>query len=92
MKKHIFITIILILFSNICIAENEETIGAMRNSIKYQLSKYPVSRLQDIYKNFFQARFAGDHLITNKDAVMQYTKKELAEMGDTYIPHIENIG
>jgi hypothetical protein len=61
-------------------------------ALKKQIELYPESRLQDIYKNFYQGRFGTEHLIRNKESVVKYIKQELDEMNDSYLPEIEYIG
>ena len=61
-------------------------------AIKKQIELYPKSRLQDIYKNFYHGRLGTEHLITNRDAVVNYIEKELETMDTSYLPLIEYVG
>jgi hypothetical protein len=46
-------------------------------SILKQLSFYPESNLQDLYKNFFQDRFGPEHLISDTAMAGEYLREEL---------------
>ena len=65
----------------------------IKESIEQQLNQYPTTRLQDIYKNFYQARFGGEHAITDTEAVVRYTRIELESIDSTNLnPDVEMIG
>ena len=51
---------------------------AVEDAIIRQMKNYPKSRLQDIYKNFFQDYFGPEHLIKDITAADKYLKSELA--------------
>jgi hypothetical protein len=46
-------------------------------AVQRQLSLYPESRLQDLYKNFFQDRFGPGHLISDSAMAGKYLREEL---------------
>jgi hypothetical protein len=46
-------------------------------AIERQLKIYPESRIQDIYKNFFQDKFGPGHIITDTAAAGAYLRNEL---------------
>lgn len=46
-------------------------------AIEKQLKVYPQSRIQDIYKNFFQDKFGPGHIITDTAAAGAYLRSEL---------------
>jgi hypothetical protein len=52
----------------------------LEKAIAWQLEKYPASRLQDIYKSFFQDRFGPGHLLEDTAAAKVYLFDELALM------------
>jgi hypothetical protein len=65
----------------------------METAIGNQLEKYPQSRLQDIYKNFYQDCFGTGHAISDTDMVLNYLKNELQYAPPTpSAPMIEEIG
>ena len=50
----------------------------IRTTISRQLTVYPESRVQDIYKSFCQDNLGPEHLIPNPDAARDYLQSELA--------------
>ena len=55
------------------------TVLSLNQAIGRQLEIHPQSRLQDIYKNFFQEKFGPGHIIPDKSAAADYLLKELEE-------------
>ena len=53
--------------------------AAIRQAISYQLSVFPESSAQDVYKNFCQDNLGPGHLIPNPDNASSYLKRELSE-------------
>jgi len=64
----------------------------VQTSVKEQLEWFPGSRLQDLYKNFFQDRFGPGHLIPDSAAAGNYIRRELDSYTEKYLPLIEYIG
>ncbi|MDR3226499.1 MAG: hypothetical protein LBT56_02370 [Prevotellaceae bacterium] len=58
-----------------CSASMEQKI---EKAISNQIERYPKSTLQDIYKNFYQARFGAEHAIPDKKAAEDYLMYELS--------------
>jgi hypothetical protein len=52
---------------------------SIRAAIEHQMTVYPKSTLQDIYKSFYQDRFGPGHMITDTASVRQYLLYELSE-------------
>lgn len=50
----------------------------VKDAISAQLSQYPETRVQDIYKNFCQDNLGPGHLIPNQEAARAYLLSELA--------------
>ena len=50
----------------------------IKMSIDRQLQDFPQSRLQDIYKSFYQSYFGAEHLITDTMSVRAYLREEIA--------------
>ena len=65
---------------------------SVENAIKTQMKMYPKSRLQDIYKNFFQDYFGPEHLIKDITAADKYLKSELASYEECSGPDAEPTG
>jgi hypothetical protein len=61
-------------------------------SVRNQLILYPESRLQDLYKNFFQDRFGPGHLIPDTAMAGEYLRSELASYSQSDNPLLEPIG
>lgn len=65
---------------------------AMRSVIERQLTTYPESTLQDIYKSFYQEHFGPGHIISDTATARCYLMLELSEMGKTVLPYFEPTG
>ena len=52
---------------------------AVRAAVSTQLDAFPESRLQDLYKSFFQDRFGPGHIIRDRQSALNYILSELAE-------------
>ncbi len=62
---------------------------AVRSAIERQLTTYPESTLQDIYKSFYQEHFGPGHIISDTASARRYLMRELSEMGKTQSPYFE---
>ncbi len=47
-------------------------------TVEFQLQRYPLSRLKDIYKSFFQDEFGPGHILEAPEEAINYLKKELS--------------
>lgn len=56
---------------------------AYQTVIEDQLRAYPASRLQDIYKYFYQSHFGAGHMIGDTAATREYLHREITEMPDS---------
>ena len=65
---------------------------AMRSAIERQMTTYPESTLQDIYKSFYQEHFGPGHIISDTASARRYLMRELSEMGETQSPYFEPTG
>ena len=52
---------------------------AVETAVSTQLGRFPESRLQDLYKSFFQDRFGPGHLIADRESALRYILTELEE-------------
>lgn len=57
---------------------------AVKAAVAAQLQSYPESRLQDLYKSFFQDRFGPGHIIQDRQSALNYIRTEL-EAADTLV-------
>lgn len=53
--------------------------AAVEAAVSTQLETYPESRLQDLYKSFFQDRFGPGHIIRDRQSALEYILSEIAE-------------
>ena len=66
--------------------------AAVRSAIERQLTSYPESTLQDVYKSFYQEHFGPGHIISDTASARRYLMRELSEMGKTASPYFEPTG
>ena len=65
---------------------------AVRSAIERQLTTYPESTLQDIYKSFYQEHFGPGHIISDTASARRYLMRELSEMSETQSHYFEPTG
>lgn len=56
------------------------------------LRTYPKSTLADVYKSSFQDVFGPEHLVENKESVLNYLDKELSYKEELTLPYYEFCG
>ena len=90
MKKYLFLLIL-----PLCLASCQQSSvdsAAVKVAIANQLASYPESRLQDLYKSFFQDRFGPGHIIRDKESARNYILSELAGADTLTGPMTEPCG
>ena len=65
---------------------------AVRAAVSAQLEMFPESRLQDLYKSFFQDRFGPGHIIRDRRSALDYIQSELADADVLTGPKTEPCG
>ena len=88
-------TIKLILLCVLLFASCKPTVVdtvAVEAAVSTQLERFPESRLQDLYKSFFQDRFGPGHLIADRESALRYILSELAEADTLTGPKTEICG
>ena len=65
---------------------------AVKASVSRQLETCPESRLQDLYKSFFQDRFGPGHIIRDRQSARDYIISELSEADTLMGPVLEPCG
>ena len=65
---------------------------AVETAVTTQLELFPESRLQDLYKSFFQDRFGPGHLIADRESALNFILTELAEADTLMGPKTELCG
>ena len=61
--------------------------NAVIDAVQAQLAEYPASRLQDVYKTFYQDRFGSGHMIADTAAVRAYLLYELELAAEDSVPN-----
>jgi uncharacterized protein (UPF0262 family) len=61
-------------------------------AVRSQLSLYPESTLQDLYKNFFQDYFGPGHIVSDTTSAGAYLDSELASFDQADGPYYEPTG
>jgi hypothetical protein len=86
--KLVFVVAAVIFFG----CSNKNT-AKIETALCRQLEKYPESRLQDIYKNFYQDCFGTGHAISDTAMIVNYLKNELENtVSKPNAPMIDTIG
>lgn len=65
---------------------------SVRIAIERQMTAYPKSTLQDIYKSFYQERFGPGHLIGDTASAGRYLMRELSELTEHSKVYYEPTG
>ena len=65
---------------------------SIRAAIEHQLTAYPESTLQDVYKSFYQDRFGPGHMISDTASARSYLMRELSEMNEVSTVYYEPTG
>ena len=85
------IVLYLLLLLSACKSQVVNSV-AVETAVSTQLELFPESRLQDLYKSFFQDRFGPGHLIANRQSALDYILSELAEADTLKGPETELCG
>ena len=90
MKEYLFLLIL-----PLCLASCRQSLvdsAAVKAAISNQLETYPESRLQDLYKSFFQDRFGPGHIIRDRESARDYILSELTGADTLMGPKTEPCG
>ena len=85
----------LILFIPLCLSACHQRIvdsEAVKTAVATQLESFPESRLQDLYKSFFQDRFGPGHIIKDRQSALDYILSEWASADILMGPRTETCG
>jgi hypothetical protein len=82
MRKHLFFLLALALLTG-CQNDRQD----IRKALDRQLTNYPQSTLQDVYKSFYQAHFGAEHMIKDTAAVRAYLLYELEVAAADTVPN-----
>jgi hypothetical protein len=90
--KNILKIVFMIAVVNFCCCDHNDK-SKIETAIRRQLAQYPQSRLQDIYKNFYQDCFGTEHAISDTAAMWDYIENELQNTLPTpSSPMIDTLG
>ena len=95
MKKIGFFLTALMAFCLFCLVSCRQAVvdsDAVRASLSSKLEMFPESRLQDLYKSFFQDRFGPGHIIKDRTSALDYILTELSECDTLIGPIAEPCG
>ena len=87
--------LLLILIIPLCLSACRQRIvdsEAVKTAVATQLESFPESRLQDLYKSFFQDRFGPGHIITDRQSALDYILSEWASADTLMGPRTETCG
>ena len=90
MKRNIILVMCLLLLAS-CNPTVVDPV-AVKTAVKTQLVSFPESRMQDLYKSFFQDRFGPGHIIKDRNSARDYILSELAEADTLTGPKTELCG
>ncbi|MDR0812271.1 MAG: hypothetical protein LBN23_08415 [Paludibacter sp.] len=90
MKSLFPILALCLLLSGSCNRQSDRQ--KIENALAAQLERFPESRLQDIYKNFYQDCFGTGHAISDTAMVFRYLANELQNAAPSDFPKIEKLG
>ena len=68
------------------------SVERIKKSVERQLSDYPKSTLQDLYKSFFQDRFGPGHLVNDTSTAGNYLRYELKNSESFHERYYEPTG
>ena len=91
MKRYLLVIILIALGFSSCNRGGVDT-EAVKASVSAQMQSFPESRLQDLYKSFFQDRFGPGHIIRDRQSAMGYILSELASADTLMGPTTEPCG
>ena len=90
MKKWILACLLVWTMAS-CQQETYDT-AAIRTAVHGQMEAFPASRLQDLYKSFFQDRFGPGHIIDDRQSARDYISYELSSADTLMGPEVFPCG
>ena len=91
MKRFLQVFLIVALCLSACgrrVVDSE----AVKAAVAAQMESFPESRLQDLYKSFFQDRFGPGHMIADRQSALDYILSEWASADTLIGPRMESCG
>ena len=84
--------LVIFLSCSFCLFGQSFDTLSIRAAIEQQMTAYPESTLQDIYKSFYQDRFGPGHIISDTTSARSYLMYELSEMSEVSTVYYEPTG
>ena len=91
MKRFLPLILVLLLCASACDRKIVD-VEAVKAAVATQLESFPESRLQDLYKSFFQDRFGPGHIISDRQSALDYILSEWATADTLMGPRTETCG
>ena len=91
MRRFLPLILVLLLCTGACDRKIVDA-EAVKAAVAPQLESFPESRLQDLYKSFFQDRFGPGHIITDRQSALDYILSEWASADTLMGPRTESCG
>ena len=92
MKRIISPFLLVLAFTLTCCKQGTVDPDAVKEAVSTQMEMFPESRLQDLYKSFFQDRFGPGHLVRDRQSALDYIRSECAEADTLTGPRTEPCG
>lgn len=89
--KRIFVLLCFFMCLSFLNAQNTDE-EKIRTFVANIIRTYPKSTLADVYKSSFQDFFGPEHLVENKESVLNYLDKELSHKEELSLPYYEFCG
>lgn len=86
------ILISLLIFCSKSVVCSPSSVDSIQKSVERQLSDFPKSTLQDLYKSFFQDRFGPGHIVSDTSAAGNYLRYELKNSENFHEKYYEPTG
>ena len=91
MKRLALIFATLLLSINTLSAQSLDYVK-IKAFVDMNIGAFPKSTLQDIYKNFYQAVYGPEHLVTDSAKVIAYIEEELKQDFNNKFPTVQYLG
>ena len=91
MRRFLPLILVLLLCAGACDRKIVDA-EAVKAAVATQMESFPESRLQDLYKSFFQDRFGPGHIITDRQSALDYILTEWASADTLMGPRTETCG
>ena len=91
MRRFLPLILVLLLCTGACDRKIVDA-EAVKAAVAKQMESFPESRLQDLYKSFFQDRFGPGHIITDRQSAQDYILSEWASADTLMGPRTETCG